>query len=83
MMVMSVPLWLSLAETKWNSEMGFVQTVLFAARQRLKMQIKLSISTSHGIPTSGQPDPALTPMLYACVCVYVCVCVFKCVCVCV
>ena len=36
------------------------QTILSAATLRQKLQIKLSISPSHSIPTLGQPVPALT-----------------------
>ena len=39
---------------------GSAKTSLHAATLRQKLQIKLSISPSHGIPTSGQPVPEPT-----------------------
>ena len=39
---------------------GSAQTVLRAATLRQKLQIRLSTSPSHSIPTPGQPVPAMT-----------------------
>ena len=39
---------------------GWVSSILRAATLRQKLQIKLSISSSHSIWTQGRPVPALT-----------------------